>query len=512
MGNVSTGTQAWPLKVARSISPVWAAFFGSALLSLIAIATSGTLNRDGMLYVDAARLFQQGGFSAAREVFAWPFLPVLMATTSQLTGLGLENAGHLLNILFMAGACAFLVACTTRLYPEAVWPTCLVLLAIPGLNDYRNELLREYGCWFFLMFSFWLALRWAERPRWRSALAAQAALGVAALFRPETLAFFPALIAWQLFEAPKGHRLHRFLMIGALPLLGLVALIALYSSGNLSSTGRIAQDLSRFSPARFAAKAQAIAPALHEYARDQAGNILFFGSLAIIPLKFVKKMGIFMIPLLFLFVGRPGFGAWVARSRLFAWAFAAHLLVLAVFVTDLQFVAGRYVALLMLLAAPLTGAGLTLLLDRYPRWQVLIIALSLLVALNNVVALSPGKRHFVEAGAWLAKNATDSPRVYVESPRAAYYAGWRFSGRPADKSRTQLVDALNKGECDLAVLEISRNDPDIGPWLESHGLREVRRFTHANRDAVLIAEPIPTPAQSSASKTERIRRKTGATE
>lgn len=511
MMDLRAGNRAWPTRIAEAASPLWTAFVGSVLLSLIAIGTSGTLNRDGMLYVDTARVFLQGGFSAAREAFAWPFLPILMAVVSQATGLGLENTGYLLNILFMAGACALLVACAARLFPEAVWPICLVLLATPGLNDYRNEVLREYGCWFFIMLAFWLALRWSEVPRWRSALAVHAALGAAALFRPEALAFFPALILWQLHESPTGERWRRVLMIGGLPLIGLGTLVALHVSGQLSS-GRLAGDFGRLSLARFDAKAEAIAASLHEYAREQARTILFFGSLAIIPLKFAKMMGVFLVPLFFPCTTQQGLRVALARSKIFAWAFAAQLLVLMIFVTDMQFLAGRYVALLTLLAVPPTGYGLWLLIQRFPRWKIPVVLVTLLIMVGNVASLSPGKQQYVEAGAWLAQNASESPRIYIESARSAYYAGWRFAGRPEPKLRASLPEALAQGQYDLVVLEVSRKETEVAAWLERAGLREIKRFAHPNRDAVIIAEPVAGKDQDSAAKTARSRAKTGAIE
>lgn len=494
----------------RRLSPVWTAFVASVLLSLLAIATSGTLNRDGMLYVDAARLFQQAGWSGAQEIFAWPFLPVLMALLSQITGLGLETIGYAINVLFMAGACALLVACAARLFPEAVWPTLLALLAIPGLNDYRDEVLREYGCWFFVMLAFWLALRWADAPRWRTALTVHVALGAAALFRPEALALLPAIIFWQALEAPSRQRWRRLAMIGALPLLACVALLIAYATGSLP--GRLAGDLGRLSPERFMAKAQLVAQALPEFAQDQATTILLFGSLAIIPLKFVKMMSVFCIPFLYPFLRAGGLSDTLRRTRLFPWAFAAHLLVLMVFVTDHHFLAGRYVAALLFFAVPFTGYGLWLLLEKYPRWKLLLAAAAILLALSNAVSLAPGKRHFISAGEWLAKNAADSPRVYVESARSAYYAGWRFSGRPGPAERARLAGLLKRGDYDLVVLEVSRKEEDIAGWLGAVGLREIVRFTHPNRDAVIVAAPTPALPQESAANTSHSRAQTGSIE
>lgn len=496
----------------EALGPQATVFLVSLLLSLVA-DLQGTINRDGMFYVQTARDFLEVGFGAAYATFHWPFLSILMAVVSQISGLGLEASGLLLNGLFLAGACALLVACARRLFPEAVWPIALVLLALPGFNGYRNELLREYGCWFFVMLSFWLALRWSDSPRWPLALAVQLSLIAAALFRTEALAFFPALILWQAFEAPAGERWRRLAMIGGLPAIGLATLLALYATGQLYS-GRLANDLGRFSIARFDAKALAMAPAFIEYARDQAHTVLFFGSLAIVPVKFIGKMGIFIVPLLYAFSGQA-LRSMLGRSRLFAWAFLAHWLVLCLFVLDLQFLSGRYVGLLLAFTAPLTGYGLWLLMQRFPAWKIPMVLLALLVMVGNVVSLGPTKQHFVDAGNWLARYASDSPRVYIESPRAAYYAGWRFTQRPVPEERGGLAPGLEQGKYDLVVLEVSHTEADISPLLKDLKLAEVARFAHPNGDAVIVARPEQSAGagnQDKAPSTASTREKTGSIE
>lgn len=483
-------TPAMPLFLARAkvwlqqLGPVRVAFIVSLLLSLIAVQ-KGTINRDGMLYVETARIFLEEGFRAAMTSYSWPFLSIQMAGVSRLTGLGLESSGYLLSALFMAGTCALLVACAVRLFPAAAWHVCLVILALPGFNGYRDELLREYGCWFFIMLALWLALRWSDKPRWSLALAAQGALAVAALFRPEALAIFPALALWQIFAAPGAERWLRLMMIGSLPALGFVVLLLLQASDQLNF-GRLTWDLRRFNLDNFSAKAQAMAKLLGEYGSAQAPLILFFGSLAIIPLKFIGKMGVFIVPLFYSFAGQP-MRATLQRCPVFAWAFLAHAIVLGIFVLELQFLAGRYLAPLLLFAAPFAGYGYWRLAQRLPRWRGAMMALALLVMLGNVVSFQPPKQHFVAAGKWLAANATESPRVYVESARAAYYAGWRYPRSPS--GRTQLRKGLEQGTYDLVVLEISREEIDIGPWMGCMGLASIVSFAHPKGDTVIIARP-----------------------
>jgi hypothetical protein len=507
------------VRVRRWATPARVAFLASLALSLLSVLSNPSLNRDGMLYIDSARMFLSDGLAGASTVYNWPFLPILIAGFSQLSGLDLQNAALLLNALFLAGACSLLVACATRSFPEAAWPICLCLLALPGMNQYRNEILREYGCWFFFMLSFWLALRWSERPQWSSALAVQMALIVAALFRPEAAVFYGALTLWQLFAAPAGQRWRRAAMIGGLPLAGLVVLVLLYHAGQLESIERLVYALSRGNREVFDAKANVLAQALVPYAHDQTRTILFFGSLFIIPVKFLKQLNLFVVPLSFA-LAAPSLRATLSRWQPLAWAFVMHCLVLAVFVLDLQFLAGRYAAVLQLLIAPLIGYGLWLMMQRFPGWRWLMILLAVLMTLSNVVSLKPGKQHFSKAGEWLAQNATDSPTVYIESARAAYYAGWRYSTRQHPQDRSLLRADLAHKKYNLVVLEISQGEAEIRLWLENLGLREIRRFNeddgNADGKAILIAVPSADTAQGTiqdkAAKTENRREDTASTE
>jgi hypothetical protein len=498
---------AW-FRTARGLAtPVRTAFIGSVMLSLLALQ-KGTLNRDGMLYVETARIYIEQGFGAAATHFNLPFLSILMALVSMGTGLNLEASGHLLNILFMAGACALLVACASRMFPEAVWPICLVILAVPGFNDYRDELVREYGNWFFIMLSFWLALIWVEKPRWSMALAVQLSLIVAALFRPEALVFFGALVMWRFFAAAGMERWRQSLMLGGLPLAGLALLMVLYASGELSIS-RLSGDFGRFKLAGFEGKAAALAAGLIEYAKDQAPRILVMGSLGLVPLKFFTKMSVFIVPFFYAFSGNT-FRTTLSRCALFVWALIFHALVLCVFALDLQFLAGRYVAPLTLYAAPLAGYGLWLLLKRFPQGGMAMVVISLLIMAGNAISLSPGKYQYVEAGAWLARNATESERVYIESARASYYAGWRYAGTAPNRARLQK--GLSAGAFDLIVLEVTRKEPDVEKLLQDLKVERVAVFGQRNEAIVIIARPVLRADQDTGTSASVIREKTLGTE
>lgn len=478
----------------RALGPARAAFIGSLLLSLIAVSGGSLINRDGILYVETAQaILDLGMVTASRQGLDWQFMPLLMAGLHTITGLHLEAAAHLLNAIFMAGACGLVAAISRRRSPDAAWLACLVVLSMPAYNGYRNEILREFGFWCFSLLTIWLAMRWEELLRWREAIFCQLALAFAALFRLEAVAFYPALMLWQFFSVPAGRRMQRVFMMGSLPLAATVLAAALFGSGLVPLPTRIPYYLEAANPLH---KLQVINEAASrmsdtvfkfKYSREEAGYILFFGLLSVIPMKFLKMSGVFLVPMVYQLASQP-LRAVLARWQPLPWVFLAYLLVLAAFITHQFFLVGRYVSLLNLLAVPVVAAGLFLLMQRFPRWKALLLALALLTMAANVVSLSPKKTHVVEAGRWLAAKADDSRRVGVDSARLAYYAGWKTRSAFI-MEREGLAKALADKRVDMVAIEVSRKDTEAEKWLAEHRLERVQRFTNKAGDTVIVAVP-----------------------
>lgn len=473
----------------RAIGPVRTAFMASLLLSLVAAAQGRLVGRDGVFYLEAARRMLDEGWAAGLKTGAWGILPGLIAAVSALTPLGPEAAARILNGLFMAGTCALLVAMVRRRAPELAWVACLVVLAMPAYNQNRHDIIREYGFWFFCMLAFWLSMRWHEAPRWREAIASQLALGVAASFRLEAVAFYPALMLWQAFAAPAGQRRRRVLMIGCVPLAGGLVAAFLFGSGLLAVPNRVAYYLDAANPMRTLQRIGEAASRMYDavfpykYSREEAGYILFFGLLSIIPVKFFKMAGVFVVPLVYAFVSQPK-RATLSRWQPLPWAFLAYALVLTTFVTHQFFLVGRYVSLLNLLAVPVVAAGFAQLMRRFPRWKIPLLALALLTMAANVLSISPKKTQVVEAGRWLAEHVADSGQVCMTNSRIAYYAGWRPDGIVLETAHLDRV--LGEGRCAWVVVEVKKNeDPDA--WLKKNRMVAVQRFENADGNAVVIA-------------------------
>jgi len=469
-------------------APVMVVFVSSLLLS--AIARAGQLiNRDGILYIEVARAFQQQGFDAAMAMFPWPFFSIAIAFVSSLTGLGLESAGYLLNAMLFAGACALIIDISRRWMPDMVWPVILTLLALPGLNEYRHELLREYGAWFFIMLALWLAVRFAEKPRWLTAQAILPVLGFGALFRPEALVMFPAVLFWQMLASPPGERLRRTWMVaGPAALFGVGALVYFVASPFFDQT-RFAGDVARYGLQTLNGKITNVAAVLPDYAGKFVPSILIYGSLALVPERYVVKLGFFVLPLLYLFFSGH-FREAFRKNKLLMLAFCAHVLVAGYFALNTQFLAGRYVALLYLFSVPMLGYAIATWLSTRPSFKIPLVLVGILLMFANVISLSPQKTHFVDAGRWLAEQSVDVSSLYIESGRTAYYAGMnsQFPGPPID-NRASLAEEVRMGRYELLVLEVSRKESSIDAWLEAADLAVIKRFATDDGDAVIVAAP-----------------------
>ena len=61
--------------------PVRLAFFGSLLLSLIAVLGTANIARDAALYIDIAQRVTEHGPAVAWQTFDWPWFAILLANT-----------------------------------------------------------------------------------------------------------------------------------------------------------------------------------------------------------------------------------------------------------------------------------------------------------------------------------------------------------------------------------------------------------------------------------------------
>jgi hypothetical protein len=471
-----------------SRSPVLFAFIGSLLLSLVAVFGEVTVGKDAAFYLDIAHQTSQQGVSVALERFDWPWFVLLISGAHAYLGLPLELAAYLWCAFFMAGACALLVDVVRQRDPQVAWWAVLVVLAMPAFNQFRADILREFGFWFFSVLTLWLALRWHAYRSLSKLLALLLSVIAAALFRLEAVLLLPALALWQLPALSKaGQRagaLQLYLLLLGLAgfgVLGLLVAVRLFDF----PLDRIVYYTSLLNPQRLLESFKALADQFgnsmtYKYSRDEAGQIVFFGLLAALLIKFFQLLG----PFLMLLLDRYSWsrlGAYVRGFAPFAWAMLLYFLILLLFFIQQQFVNSRYLSFLNLLAVPFFASLAAACAQRWPRLKGAFVLVCILVMISNVVSLGAKKTHYVEAGRWISEHLPAQARFYYDDGRIAYYAG---RGYPVSPPLQSVLDAPQ--QFDYLVIEAEGNEPWLREWLGRHEFHILESFANRKNDTVLI--------------------------
>lgn len=484
-----TGTRAsvWAARVINQY-PVRLAFLGSLLLSLIAVLGVATVSRDAAFYIDIAQQVSEQGPKVAFQRFNWPWFSLLLAATHVVFRLPLELSAYLWCALFVAGTCALIVDCVRQRTPEAARWACLVVLAMPAMNGFREDIIRECGFWFFCTLTFWLALRWQVRGGWLRAAVIHLAILAAALFRLEATLLVLALAIWQLPNLWSSTQRKSFFQFMLLPLTGALLALAFISLSGAVSSERVGYYLDMLNPryvfASFNLLSEQFANSLiNTYSRNDAGQIIFFGILATLFISLIKLMGPFAVP----FVLRRNWSvlrAFWSQYRPFAWAALIYIAVLLLFFIKQQFMISRYLSFLNLLLVPVMALALMAFVREFPRAGKVLVVIGLLVMLSNVISTGAGKTHYIKAGQWLAQNVDPQTAAYYEDGRIGYYAGRGYQiGIPA---RELAMDAEHAGSYRYFLIEAKADEPWLLSWMAEHNKRVLARFANRKGAAVLV--------------------------
>ena len=471
----------------RWFSPARTAFLGSLLLSLVSVAGTVTVGKDAAMYLNVSQKIIEQTPAVAFELFHWPWFSFLLAGTHLLSGISLELVAYLWCAILMAGTCALLVSITQRYTTGGGYWACLVVLSVPAFNHLRNDIIREFGFWFFCTLALWLALRWLESSGWLRAALIQLAVAAAALFRIEALVLFPVLVLSLMGDLKTRQGLLKLFQISLVPLAGIVSALVLLLPGHPLYQARVDYALFLFDPRGLLEKFNLMAGkfaevALEKYSADDARQIVFFGLFLTLISKFITSCGPFAFPLLY----RP---AWLAvgdywrKLRPLALAWALYFFILLIFFVQERFINSRYVSFLTLLAVPLLTAALMSFARNFPRLGKAVIMLALLVMLDNVVSFSPKKTHYLEASAWLSQNTSPADAIFYEDPRLAYYAGRGYPNMP---TREEAMGAERVGSFRYFVFTVKPGDNTLQGWVTEQHKQVLGQFANRRGERVLV--------------------------
>lgn len=476
---------------------------------VISVAVGDVINKDGVLYLDAAAAFLDRGVKAAASIYGWPGYSMLIAAASRLTGWPLETSAHLLDaICFLAIADSFVrlhFALRGERESPSGWVPVLLILAFPALAD-RLNIVRDWG---FLAASLWgllhlVKFRFEPQGKFGHAVLWQAGVAAAFVFRIEALVLIFAVPVYFLFEPlPWRARARNFL----LPISGIVPVLILGAA--LLATGRLAPgklwEITAYGyhdPALiwkfFSLHADRLAAALpNDYGAEYAKLILGTGLVATLLWLIGANLGPVLLGIFGYAVYRFG-GQIPHRFRLIFWAAGMASGTLLIFLA-VQFVPDKRYALLpsalLLLAGGVyleriaAGAGSPLAVSGVERWaRRLALGLVAALCIKSAVVTPDYRLYLRDVGRWTRENLPAGASLATNDPRIDYYAGRHMN---QDQTRQLMpVDRLpdwlaQPGLPDYLALRLT-TPRDLKKAGKALNREPLKMFSPSPREHVLI--------------------------
>lgn len=403
----------------------------------------GWLNNDSLLYFEQARLLAAKDWTAAFQLFQWPLYAGLVALIHTLTGLGIQTAAQCLNatcfVLFVAGFQQLLMVAGAK-HRTLHWGVWLLFSTTYLVGDILGMLLRDEGFWAAYTWGLVYWCRYAESHRLKQALAFQACMAIATLFRIEAIAYLVAIPLLN-FIAPATdlrQKIRRWLITNLLLISIVIILFIAMLSGIVKSQqlGRLQEvflqltNLFTYRLDFIHQKAEILGQqVLGNLLDDYASISLWSSLLLIILLKTVKVAG---YPALLL-LAWPKRGWWsninIHMQRLVPLTLTTGFVVSIVIILNTFVLSSRYIIASGIVMLCMAAFAISHFERCWPRWVMrlwmLIIAL---MALNNVwdhqsIDLD---RDAVNA---VKKISTADSRIFYDTENARFYAKQPFLNR-----------------------------------------------------------------------------------
>jgi hypothetical protein len=473
----------WYLKGFLSIIESPGALAGLLLLSFtlesVLVWYRGVYSPDSALYIAAAAHFEAGAWAKGFAIYPLPTLSLLLALLHRLLG-SWGAAAFLCSVIPAVLTLVPIYQVTCDLFDRraAFWATAAFALS-PYMNKFGAELIRDplsLCCFSWAMF-FAVRFLLTERIRWL--LGCIALFWASLLFRIDGVFFyFVLLLVLAVLAYTQPQKRDLFMkgaaLWGAFPVFALVLLALLLPEKWLAVTQGdfISSRLNDLLSLRFLDHYHALYTGLQELGENNTGwadglfpemtshYLLILYGLLLIE-YFLRILYVpYGIPLLIGIRSR-----WTRGRALVVVTAAAFFTVSYLYLLQEGWIAKRYLSLLVILAAPWVGRGMTRILDllattSMKRALATVVALGFFIvpAWSTVtLGLETAGSSIREAGAWIAtqkqwRNAT----IYTTDNRLLLYAGryteipsWRVHG----KLNARLRPLMGSRKAVLAIVE-----------------------------------------------------------
>ncbi len=477
----------------------------SLLLSVYSIVSNPVPNTDAFTYIRVAEIFLQEGAYAAFSYYPWATYSLLIAILHSISGLEMLLAAQVLNAAFFALIAYAFISLTQEIDNSRQLSiiAAVFILLYPQLNEYRHDIIRDIGYLAFSLLALLHLIRLNRTQQIRHAIIFCAACLVAALFRPEALAY---LLGAPLILLVNTHYSFAQRMRGLLSIYMVVFLIVLVIAGLLASAGvnplaELLQGFSVYAP--FFEQAREI----FDGGSEELSEVVFHEHAAIFSGQYMTIFlitGLFSILLIKVFTG---FG-WVSllviaygvHKRFIALSslpkhvllpsiayilIAISILLAFLFVT--RFMSTRYALLfcaVFVLMIPVIiekswqSAQLT---GKSRRFNRIIGFLILYSFIDAYITFGESKSYQTDVAIWVKNNTPQTMPLVTNNHYVAYK-----SGLIADYDKiVRLVDPQLITEASVnsrLVLTLERGvDELMQDYIDSGVVRLERYFPHENK-------------------------------
>lgn len=407
----------------------------SLLLSFIAVYFDDLINRDGILYIDTANAYLQGGLEGAAQHYDWPFFSIIIAYLQKLTTLTLQTNAYVITSLLFALLNDTLIRISHKLLPnkKQLLIAALFILCFQSTNEYRDFIIRDIGYWAFASLSLYYLILFIEAPTLKIATLWQLVAVIAVLFRLEGLV---PLLGLPLFlfavQKPanglKHYLLLNYLFIVILPLTLLVALssfsphAAFNKINSVSYYTNIDAFLTTLNESVLVLKAKI----LNKYSEDYAGLVLVSGLMVMLFYKLLKALGVGYI-VIYLASRQQKTPIKPTTTRTLLYYFLAlNILILVAFVLHRYFITTRYTVLtlitLLLLMLPMLCNFLEKAWTTKNRPILIFAGTILSLSLADSIIQSNSKSYIKNTAIWAAENLPQGSRILTDEKAIRYYA------------------------------------------------------------------------------------------
>ncbi len=479
----------------------------------------GWINPDSVLYFESARLFAVAEWKEAFQVWNWPLYPLCIAAVHKITGLGIQTAAQVLNILFF-GLTAFSFIHIIRLgggRQLTIAAGGLILFSSQYITgDVLEMLLRDEGFWAFYLTGLVFFIRFYQHLRFRDALLWQLCAITATLFRIEAITYLILLPLIFLFSCNISfrERIRYLLMSHSLNIflaLGLILAIALHGDLSMKNFGRLQEiftlnlydELTRKLFKNAAVMSELV---LGKYLEEFAIPGLVLTFIYVMIVKAVSTAGFLnFIMAIFAIKNRNA----LLESKIFQVLSAVALVSvinMALIITKVFVLSSRYVVALAFILMIFAAFQFTKIFMNYTqsnekphqsKWLPIgLVAFMLLGLINNIQPKAEGYNYMQDAVTWVINQNKENKPVFTDESRITYYLGNPYVKRGPDNWEV-LVSAINSKEIlnyEYLLLSHSAKRPEREAIIaeELPQYKEIKRFySIKQKKSIVIYRKMP---------------------